>query len=1609
MLLSPGKRAGAYELVARIGRGDGFELWGGIGADGRRATLQLWARTSADSDVAFARLWDDQKALAEDTHPAVAVARERFDADGAPVLVFESFPGTLRSRLSGHGGESFDVDTARLVADACEGLCFAHQRGVAHGVLTPTQIGVGGEPPRAHVYGFGGWRLASASKSGALLVTDREPVTAGVSRSASSFEGDAWAVGVTLYTCLLGGRRPRRTELREFSNGDLPPGLEPGAVVELIRRLLDVNTAARLEALNEAAALLRGVSRSVVGPAVTLRQPTLGSRASEPPRQADARTVIDPRDYKARANSPAPLVNQRYEPQGEVRVGGMGRVLRTIDQRTGAVVAVKLLHSVSANSPAAGRFEREARLLSSLQHPAIVEYVDHGWTEDGDPYLAMEWLEGKDLEEHLAQPWRERETPDRLRGTLSIEEILTLAYRLASATALMHEQSVVHRDIKPGNIFLVDGRVERCKLLDLGVARLAEPDASLTQTGALIGTPAYMAPEQAEPKGNLGPAADIWAIGCVVYECLTGQRAFSGHNLMAVLAKIVLEQPDPIRNLRPDVPESLASLVEQMLIKDPNARLRDGRALVRALTGLRATTETRRGGQLEATTGSLTMGEQRFGCVLLAESRAAVDSERIVEAVQNNGGKIALLMNGAFLITPLRAVSVRDDAIRIAHIAVIVKKLEPRLMMAMSVGQMRAATDGMVNAVESEASGAWGDAIDDLVRCLAITPAGQVHVDAITTALIEPHFHVERRGASYHLGTRRDAEGVRTLLGRPIPWVGRQRELLALTSLFDEVSTESSARAIILTAPAGMGKTRLRAEFIKALRADEREFSLLVGQGDSISAGSPFVMLAPAIRRLANILDGESAAERERKLRELLAMSVAPEELNKLAGFIGEMVGVPASQGVDDSLRAARKDPMLMSELMRTAWEHWVRSECERRPVVLVLEDLHWGDVPSVKFVEAALSTAAKLPLLVVALARPELDEVFPALWSKREPERMRLRALSDGASQKLVKQALGDSVDAGVAAMIVERAEGNAFFLEELIRMVAEGASGQLPATVLAMVQSRLDTFGSDAKRLLRAASVFGEVFWHGGLKALLGVSRDAFSVDECLAELSKAELITKRAESRIPGEMEFKFRHALLRDGAYETLTADDRVLGHRLAAEWLLAVGEQDPLVLAEHCARGDDPQSAARWFHTAAEQALEASDLATVVRCCERAVACKPDGRLLGAVRAMEANAAYWQSDYEQASHYGQLAAPMLEQGSATWFHSVSSVIVSFARLGDYDDVDVWFDKALAQEALPDARSEQLICLCRGTFQLIFNGRFAKADLVLERITALMEGEGITTNSGEIDALTLAQANHVRGVRAAHVGDVATFLRHIDAAIENFERAGDTRNARLETTTRAWCYAELGDFAEAERICRQNLARCNELKAQQAVTYGKVNLGYILSATPEHWDEAASVLRQAIEECGVVANLRLEGWARAHLSTVELLRGELEGSLKQSALAVDLLAVSPGLKAWALAAHARALLERADPGDLELALREAQEAMSILRQLGGLLQGESLPPLILARAQHARGDVAAARVTIQDAHARLTRRADRLGSERWRERFLQLPENRQTLQLHDDWVA
>jgi serine/threonine protein kinase len=230
------------------------------------------------------------------------------------------------------------------------------------------------------------------------------------------------------------------------------------------------------------------------------------------------------------------IVVDRFEIDEVAGAGGMGQVFRARDRSTGEPVAVKVLLGDIASH--AARFVHETRALSELSHPGIVRYVAHGISDSGEPYLAMEWLDGEDLSGRLD------------RAGLTIDESIELASRVAEALGAAHARGIVHRDLKPSNIFLVGRRIEQVKVLDFGIARLAGA-TRVTRTGNIIGTPGYMAPEQAQNDRVVDARADVFSLGCVLFECLTGAPAFAGEHLMALMAKVLFTDPPRLRELRP--------------------------------------------------------------------------------------------------------------------------------------------------------------------------------------------------------------------------------------------------------------------------------------------------------------------------------------------------------------------------------------------------------------------------------------------------------------------------------------------------------------------------------------------------------------------------------------------------------------------------------------------------------------------------------------------------------------------------------------------------------------------------------------------------------------------------------------------------------------------------------------------------------------------------------------------------------------------------------------------------------------------------------------------------------------------------------------------------
>jgi len=249
----------------------------------------------------------------------------------------------------------------------------------------------------------------------------------------------------------------------------------------------------------------------------------------------------------------------RFQIESVAGQGGAGTIYKARDLRTGRRVAVKVMRGAGHIDHA--RFAREAKVLSQIEHPALVQYLEHGTASDGTPYLVMEWLEGEDLRTRLA------------RESLTLAETVLLGRRVAKVLALLHSCGLVHRDIKPGNLLVVGGNPADVKLLDLGLVRTGIEDvSSLTHTGLAIGTPGYMAPEQARGQKDIGGRADLFSLGCVLYRCVAGKAPFEGAHLIEVMTKVLLDEPPDLATVCPSAPVRLTSLIHAMLRKDPEQR-----------------------------------------------------------------------------------------------------------------------------------------------------------------------------------------------------------------------------------------------------------------------------------------------------------------------------------------------------------------------------------------------------------------------------------------------------------------------------------------------------------------------------------------------------------------------------------------------------------------------------------------------------------------------------------------------------------------------------------------------------------------------------------------------------------------------------------------------------------------------------------------------------------------------------------------------------------------------------------------------------------------------------------------------------------------------------
>jgi serine/threonine protein kinase len=1275
----------------------------------------------------------------------------------------------------------------------------------------------------------------------------------------------------------------------------------------------------------------------------------------------------------------------------------MGCVYRARDRSTGDLVALKVMLGAGDVAERDERFDREVRLLAAIDHPRVARYVSHGVAPDGRPFLAMQWLEGHDLAAELA------------RGPLSQEQSRQVLLGAAEAVAVVHGRGIVHRDIKPSNLFLRGGSIGDLVLLDFGVSR--SRDASQLLTGnAIVGTPHYMAPEQASSARDIPPAADVFSIGCVFYECLTGKRPFAAPHLFGVLARILYEEPEPVHASHPDVPASWSVLLASLLDKRPGARPADGAALLRAIASLpeggsSSVVEMRTPDGAATTAASRSdASDQVLVCVVLATPLEAPASpgqppdsgaerlDAIRSALHRFGCPLERLPDGSLLATVLP----RSSATELVHVAarwaLYLREQMPDARVAVATGR---APHGPGHRI--------GEAVDRAAHLLErAMSGGPIALDRVTAELLDGRFTTAAEGTPegvhFLVGARPDFDASRPLLGKPTPCVGRELELIQLEGVMASAADDRMPKAALVVAPPGTGKSRLRHELLRRLRQRHPSAAVLVGYGDPLSAGSPYVLLADALRRQAGIRGGEAPAEARALIVDNLCRPVEAAQRRRVSEFIGELAGVHFPDETSPPLAAARGDHRVMSEQIAMAFVDWLAAACAAGPVILVLEDLQWGDALTVKLLEHALRDLERGALFILALGRPEVHEIFPKLLGDRLTVSLSLRALGAKASEELVRGVLQEKLAQAAVDRIVRLAAGNALFLEELIRAAAEGKAGEVPETVVAMLQARLSRLEPAARLLLRAASVLGETFWRGGVRAVARAWGAGDDPDPWLALLVDDELVARRRDSRFPGDAEYTFRHALVCEAAGGLLTDDDRRSGHLAAGQWLVAMGEVDGIVLARHAEEGGDLTGAIAFTARAAEQSIGKYDFAEALARANKGIALGAEGAVLGRLRSVAASAWYNKGQWNEAAEAGLAALELVPHGGVSWCAVIEMLMQVLPNVGQLGRSEALSEELLRVVPAPEARGAYLRALNLQLFAYALTGQHRRGQACLEFIDGL--------EIPQTDIVARGYSLLYRGVFTFLLGrDLAASLASVQQAARDLAEGQVIYRLSHAQIVASFVWWGLGDYARAERAARDAQATARGIRDDY---HAALAAWYIGLSLVEQGVDDPSKLDEA-DRCAE-AMLLLErsptflAASRVITARIALGRGDLKRA-EQECLAArpDLLPIP----AFWLMAESSLL-------DAVVAQGRASEAAALARQGLAFLDGASGPfcsevvfRVAAARALHASGDSEAAARALEGALREMGLRAALISDAELRRSYLGREENRRAGALARTW--
>jgi tetratricopeptide (TPR) repeat protein len=618
---------------------------------------------------------------------------------------------------------------------------------------------------------------------------------------------------------------------------------------------------------------------------------------------------------------------------------------------------------------------------------------------------------------------------------------------------------------------------------------------------------------------------------------------------------------------------------------------------------------------------------------------------------------------------------------------------------------------------------------------------------------------------------------------------------------------------------------------------------------------------------------------------------------------------------------------------------------------------------------------------MVLGVGRIEHKERHPKLWAERGAREIVVGALRDKAAEKLVRTALGPSVSDERVRKLVDRAGGNPYFLEELIRAEAEGHGDETPETVLAMVEARLLRLPAESRRVLRAASVYAARFDARAVAAVLGET----------SAITQLEALTKLEWLAVLPGGGYAFRQETSRDAAYAMLLDDDKRLAHARAAELLEGTAEPDAAAIAEHFERAEEKARAAPWWTKAAQRALEGNDFRACVARAEAAERCGAEGAALHAALAARAEAHLWLGESRVLLEVAERLIA-LGEGKPEW-EAVGLRWGGTAalRLGATDRLAAMAERARALVLRHPTLDVVLECALAIARPAAVGGLPREAD----GIAAAVDG-AVPPLSQRPERLR-ASAAQLRAYLAHHDHDWEAQARLSLESVERLLRAGLLRQAASMQISAGYALFLLGAHEEAVPALEASITECARLGLASSVAGAQQNLGLALSGAGRH-EAALSAERESIEAFVRQGDTRMECCSRTYVSRILLAAGRIDEAIAEASRAAPMLAADHPFTPAARAALADALLARGQPGDREQALDHARAARDQLRASPGSI-GEPAPILrVIIDALEANGLSGEAARERADAQKWVTERARRIESQKYRRTFLEAdPDN------------